>query len=493
MTSIAIIGTGFGGLGMAIQLKEAGFDDLTIFEKADTVGGVWRDNSYPGAACDVPSHLYSLSFAPKPDWSRRFAPQDEIHAYLREVAERFDLMRHIRFGSEVGGADFDEASGTWTVRLADGSTHTADVLVSAVGQLSRPAYPRIPGIETFAGEIFHSATWNHDYDLSGKRVAVIGTGASAIQFVPQVQPQVAELRLFQRDAAHVLPKPDYPYADAAVAAFEKVPGLHTLSRWATYWQLEPRAAAFTKFPQAMKVLQWRFDRNLRKHVTDDALREKLTPRDTIGCKRILLSNDYFPALVQSNVSVVNDGITEIRPEGLVTDDGVVHEVDAIILGTGFQATDFLAPMEITGRGGLDLNEAWRDGAEAHLGITVHGFPNLFLLYGPNTNLSHSSIVFMLESQIRYALQAIERIDRPDTKWLEVRRDVQDEFNADVQERIHATVWDSGCSSWYKNAAGKITNNWPGFTVSYRRRTRRPRWEDFVLEPATTEAAAAGGR
>lgn len=482
--SIAIIGTGFGGLGMAIQLKREGFDDLTIFEKADDVGGVWRDNSYPGAACDVPSHLYSFSFAPKHDWSRRFAPQDEIYAYLRDTAKQYDVLRHIRFNTEVAGASFDEATGMWTVRLTDGTQQVFDVVITAMGQLSRPAYPAIPGIESFAGEIFHSATWDHGYDVAGKKVAVIGTGASAIQFVPQLQRQVAELRLFQRDAAHVLPKPDYPYSERAKAALDKVPGLHSLSRTATYWQLEPRAAAFTKFPQAMKVLQWRFERHLKKHVKDPERRARLTPNDPIGCKRILLSNDYFPAMAQSNVEIVTDGISEIRPDGVVTADGTLHEVDAIILGTGFQATDFLAPLRITGRSGQDLNEAWREGAEAHLGITVSGFPNLFMLYGPNTNLSHSSIVFMLESQMRYILQGVERLGRGDLKWLEVRPEIQSEFNARIQERIGATVWDKGCNSWYKTAAGKNTNNWPGFTVSYRRRTRRLRLFDFHLEPVS---------
>jgi cation diffusion facilitator CzcD-associated flavoprotein CzcO len=478
--SVAIIGTGFGGLGMAIQLKAAGYHDITIFEKAGDVGGCWRDNTYPGAACDVPSHLYSFSFEPKTDWSRRFAPQPEILQYLRDTADKYDLRRHIRFHTEVSAATFDEGAGGWHIELSDGTTHDADVLVAATGQLNRPAYPRIPGIETFAGEMFHSARWNHDYDLAGKKVAVIGTGASAIQFVPQIAPRVAELKLFQRDAAHVIPKPDYAYPPLARKAFAKIPGLQRLSRWATYWQLEPRAAAFTKFPRLMAPIKARFHRYLRRQVTDEVLRDKLTPRDPIGCKRILISNDYYGALVRPNVDVVTTGITEIRPNGLVTADGACHEVDAIILGTGFAATDLLAPMHVTGRNGLILREAWRDGAEAYLGVSVANFPNLFVLYGPNTNLGHSSIVFMLEAQIGYVMHAVRRLARGDAAWLDVRADVQDDFNVQLQQRIRATVWSQSCSSWYKTASGKNPINWPGFTFEYRRRTRRFVESDYHL-------------
>ncbi|TQL68033.1 cation diffusion facilitator CzcD-associated flavoprotein CzcO [Nocardioides albertanoniae] len=490
-TSVTIIGSGFGGIGMAVRLKERGFEDITIFEKAGDVGGVWRDNSYPGAACDVPSHLYSFSFAPKHDWSRRFAPQAEILGYLQKTAERFDVLRHVRLNTEVEGASFDHDMGRWTVRLVDGTTHTSDVLITAVGQLSRPALPRISGIDSFEGEIFHSATWNHDFDLAGKKVAVVGTGASAIQFVPHVQKQVSSLTLFQRGPAHVLPKPDYAYAEFVSAALAKVPGLHALSRWVTYWQLEPRAAAFTRFPKLMEILQRRFEKSLHAQVEDPVKRALLTPTDLIGCKRVLLSNDYYPAVVQDNVSIVNDGIVEVRPEGVVTEDGTLHEVDAIILGTGFQATDFLAPMHITGRDGLDLNEVWRDGAEAHLGISVAGFPNLFLLYGPNTNLSHSSIVFMLESQINYILQGVKKVAGAAVRSVEVRSGVQDEFNVGIQTRIGATVWDRDCRSWYKTAAGKNTTNWPGATFTYRLKTRRPDWSDFRIEPADELARPQG--
>ncbi|MBJ8343811.1 NAD(P)/FAD-dependent oxidoreductase [Antrihabitans sp. YC2-6] len=485
--SVAIIGTGFAGLGMAIQLKKAGYDDITIFEKAGDVGGCWRDNTYPGAACDVPSHLYSFSFEPKSDWSRRFAPQPEIHRYLRDAAAKYDVRKHVRFNVEVTAATFDEMAANWNIELSDGTTHTADMLIAGTGQLNRPAYPRIPGIETFEGELFHSARWNHDYDLAGKKVAVIGTGASAIQFVPKVAPQAAELKLFQRDAAHVIPKPDYAYPRAVCAAFGAVPGLQRLSRWATYWELEPRALAFTKFPQLMAPFEARFRRYLNSEVADADLRAKLTPQDPIGCKRILISNDYYAALVRPNVDVVSTGITEIRSNGLVTADGEFHEADAIILGTGFQATDLLAPMHITGRGGAVLRDEWRDGAEAYLGMSITKFPNLFVLYGPNTNLGHSSIVFMLEAQIGYVLQAVRRLARGDIAYLDVRPDVQDSFNAKLQQRIRASVWAQNCTSWYKNAAGKNPINWPGFTFEYKRRTQRLTESDYELAPARVPA------
>jgi cation diffusion facilitator CzcD-associated flavoprotein CzcO len=487
--AVAIIGTGFAGLGMAIRLKKAGYTDITLFEKASDVGGCWRDNTYPGAACDVPSHLYSFSFEPKSDWSRRYAPQPEILQYLRDTARKYDVLRHVRFNTEVLAATFDEPAGLWHLELSDGTRHDADVVIAGTGQLSRPAYPRIPGIESFAGELFHSARWNHDYDLRGKRVAVIGTGASAIQFVPQIQPRVAKLTLFQRDAAHVLPKPDYAYPPAAQTAFQVVPGLQRVSRWATYWQLEPRAAAFTRFPALMAPFEQRFRRNLRRQVGDRGLRAKLSPRDPIGCKRVLISNDFYGALVQPNVEVVTDAITEIRPNGLVTVDGAVHEVDAIILGTGFQATDLLAPIRITGRDGLLLSEAWREGAEAYLGISVATFPNLFILYGPNTNLGHSSIVFMLEAQIGYVRQAVDRLARGDLAWVDVRADVQDAFNDEIQRRIKASVWAQGCTSWYQTASGKNPLNWPGFTLSYRLRTRKFPERHYQLQPTPVRRLA----
>jgi cation diffusion facilitator CzcD-associated flavoprotein CzcO len=482
-TSIAIIGTGFGGLGMAIRLKRVGFHNLTLFEKADDVGGCWRDNTYPGAACDVPSHLYSYSFAQNTEWSRRFAPQAEIHQYLRDTADKFGIVPHIRFNAEVTALEFVEATATWAITLEDGSAHVADVIITATGLLSRPLIPGIPGIDTFEGEQFHSATWNHDYDLTGKSVAVVGTGASAIQFVPAIAPHVAHLKLFQKDAAHVIPKPDYAYAPIARTAFRRIPGLQRLSRWLTYWQLEPRGAAFTRFPQLLTLVDRRFRRNISRQVVNDALRTKLTPEDPIGCKRILISNDYYGALTRDNVDVVTSPITEVTPSGITTSDGLGHDVDAIIYGTGFSATEVLGPMHVTGRNGRVLRDAWHDGAEAHLGISVAGFPNLFLLYGPNTGLSHSSVVLMLEAQINYVLQAVKRLAKGDIAWLDVQSTAQAGSNAALQERIRTSVWASDCDSWYKTATGKNTIQWPGFTFEYAMRTRRLNESDFHLEPA----------
>lgn len=487
--SVGIIGTGFGGLGMAVRLKAAGYDDIVVFERADEVGGTWRDNTYPGAACDVPSHLYSFSFAPKADWSRRFAEQPEILAYLREVADRFDLRKHIRFAAEVTSAAYDEDAGEWVVRVAGGEEYRVRALVAATGQLSRPAIPAIEGIDEFAGEMFHSATWNHDHDLDGKRVAVIGTGASAIQFVPRVARRAVRLELFQREAAHVIPKPDYAYSERALLALRRVPGLLALSRAATYLALEPRAFAFTKFPRAMALVQRRFERYLAAQVPDAELRARLTPSTKIGCKRILISNDYYEALNRPNVAVVTERITRIEPTGLRTADGVLHEADALLLGTGFQANEFLAPITVTGRGGRRLDEVWRDGAHAHLGITVAGFPNLFVLFGPNTNLGHNSIVYMLESQFGYVLQAVDRL-AAGARSIDVRPEVEERSNAAVQEAIRTTVWNSGCTSWYTTAAGRNTNNWPGFTFDYRRRLRRFDDAEFVVTTADESVSTA---
>ncbi|MBB3039469.1 flavin-containing monooxygenase [Hoyosella altamirensis] len=479
---IAIIGAGFGGIGMAIRLKQAGFSEIVLFEKADDVGGTWRENTYPGAACDVPSHLYSFSFELKPDWTRRYGEQSEILGYLRHCADKYDVKRHIRFNTEVADAEFREESGSWVIRLTDGTIHTADVLISACGQLSRPAYGRIPGLDSFTGEVFHSATWNHDYDLTGKRIAVIGTGASAIQFVPAIAPKAKQLTVFQRSAPHVIRKTDFAYPQLLQTLFRRVPGTLRASRWATYCELEPRALMFTKFPGIAALYERKFLRNLHREITDPVLREKLTPSDPIGCKRVLLSNDWYAALRRPNVHVETAPITTVTPAAVVTADGNSHEADAIILGTGFQANDFLAPMRITGRQRADLNTVWRDGAEAYLGITVSGFPNLFLLYGPNTNLGHNSIILMLEAQINYILDAMRHMRDAKLSWLDVKPATQNAFNKTVQERMASTIWDRECTSWYKNDAGKNTNNWPGFTFSYRAMTRKLDTADYHTEP-----------
>ncbi|MBM7059263.1 NAD(P)/FAD-dependent oxidoreductase [Pseudomonas sp. UL073] len=475
---VLIIGAGFGGLGLAIQLQKAGIGDFLILEKGAQVGGTWRDNTYPGAACDVPSHLYSYSFEPKSDWSRKFAPQAEIFAYQQHCADKYGLLPQIRFNTEVASAEFDEAAGLWRVLTSDGETFSAQALVSACGQLNRPAYPRLPGMEQFRGEVFHSARWNHAYDLRGKRVAVVGTGASAIQFVPAIAPEVAQLHLFQRSAAYVIPKPDRAYKPWELAVMRRFPALQKVDRLLKYIQHESRVLAFSVFPSLMKVMRGAFARHLARGIADPQLRAKLTPDYPLGCKRILISNDYYPALARANVEVVNDGIREVTANGVVTEDGRERPVDAIIYGTGFAATDFLAPMHITGRGGLDLNQAWRAGAEAYLGISVSGFPNLFILYGPNTNLGHNSIIYMLESQFRYVVGCLRELRDQGLRAMELKPEVQRRFNQDLHKRVQHTVWEQGCTSWYKTAEGKNTNNWPGFTFTYRQYTRRPELADY---------------
>lgn len=475
---VLIIGTGFAGLGMAIQLQKAGIEDFLLLEKAADVGGTWRDNSYPGAACDVPSHLYSFSFELKTDWTRKFAPQAEIHAYMQHCMAKYHLRPRIRLNSEVRSAAFDESSGLWQVTLLSGETLSAQVLVSACGQLNQPAYPKIAGIERFKGEAFHSARWRHDLDLRGKRVAVIGTGASAIQFVPQIQPHVAQLTLFQRSAAYVLGKPDRAYRPWELALMRRLPWLQRIDRSLKYIQHETRALAFVSLPWLMQPLRLNFVRHLARAVRDPDKHAKLLPDYPMGCKRILISNDYYPALAQTNVSLVNQAIGEISERGVITVDGQEHPCDVLIYGTGFAATDFLAPMHISGRHGLDLNQVWKDGAEAYKGISVSGFPNLFMLYGPNTNLGHNSIIYMLESQFSYVLGCIQALQRHGLRYVDVKPAVQQVFNQRLQASAHRTIWEQGCTSWYKTAAGKNTNNWPGYTFTYRRLTRAPELNDY---------------
>ncbi len=475
---LLIIGSGFGGLGMAIQLQKAGIEDFLLLEKAAEVGGTWRDNSYPGAACDVPSHLYSFSVEPKTDWSRTYAPQAEIHGYMLHCVTKYQLRSRIRCNAEVASAAFDAAAALWRVTLSTGEELCAEVLISACGQLNQPAYPALPGIEQFAGEAFHSARWRHDLNLSGKRVAVIGTGASAIQFVPQIQPQVAELKLFQRSAAYVLPKPDRAYRPWELALMRRLPWLQRLDRGFKYVQHEVRGLAFISMPWLMKLFRFSFERHLKQHISDPQLRSQLQPNYPMGCKRILISNDYLPALTQPNVTVISEAISRISETAIITDDGREHPCDVLIYGTGFAATDFLAPMQIRGLGGQELNQAWRDGAEAYKGISVSGFPNLFILYGPNTNLGHNSIIYMLESQFRYVLGCIDLLRQQGARYVDVKATVQQRYNQQIQASSHRTIWEQGCSSWYKTASGKSTNNWPGYTFTYRQQTRAPEPDDY---------------
>lgn len=469
--SAIIIGTGFAGIGMAVALQKAGVKDFLILEKKLDVGGVWRDNSYPGAACDVPSHLYSFSFEPNPEWSRVFAPQAEIHAYLRRCTEKYGLHPSIRFGAEVLSAEFDEANSLWRVILKDGQVLSASLLISGTGQLSRPAFPALSGMERFKGHVFHSATWDHDYPLAGKRVAVVGTGASAIQFVPAIAATVGHLKVFQRSPAHLMPRPDRAYSEREKSLFLRMPGFMRAYRALIYLRYESRALAFTRFKGLMKwAVGVPFRRLLAEQVRDPSLRQKLTPDYPYGCKRILLSSEYFKTMSRSNVELVTQGIARVNESGIETVDGERHEVDAIIYGTGFAATKFLAPMRIVGRGGVDLNYAWRNGTRAYLGLTVPEFPNFFMLYGPNTNLGHNSIVYMLESQISHVMRCWRMLKDTGANTVEVDSSVYQRFHRRTQQRLAATVW-SGCKSWYVDASGNNSTNWPGFTLSYRGLTR----------------------
>jgi cation diffusion facilitator CzcD-associated flavoprotein CzcO len=487
MPSVAIIGAGFGGLGLALCLRRAGFHDFTVFERADDIGGVWRDNSYPGAACDVPSSLYSYSFAPNRDWPRRYSEQADILAYLRSTVTKAGVLDHVRLGTEVRAADFDATTLRWRLRLADGTVHEADVLVSAVGQLSRPTVPDLPGAPAFLGPTFHSARWDHDVDLTGRRVAVIGTGASAIQFVPRIQPVVERLTIFQRSAPYVVPKPDRGYLPLHHRLFHAVPAVQSLGRLFTWVTGELLTFALTSARPLRRVVETVFRVHMRRHISDPAMRARLVPDYQAGCKRLLFSNDWFPALAQPNVDVVTEPIEEITPHGVRTADGVEHPADVIVYGTGFNATEFLMPMRVHGLGGRELADAWQSGARAHLGITVPGFPNMFLVYGPNTNLGGNSIIYMIEHQCRYIMQAIQRIGTLDRSCLDVREDVAERFETEMRRRLARTVW-SGCSSWYRGPNGRVSTNWPGLVFEYHRRTARLDPEEFRTVPVSAGRA-----
>jgi cyclohexanone monooxygenase len=466
-----IIGAGFGGICMAVALRRAGVEDFLILEKGGDVGGVWRDNTYPGAACDVPSHLYSFSFAPNPDWSHTFARQGEIHAYLHDCVHRFSIAQHIRPGAEVAGARYIEERALWEVRLAGGERLLARLLVSATGLLSRPLLPRLAGIDSFRGPAFHSAHWDHACQLDGKRVAVIGTGASATQFVPAIAGRLARLLVFQRSPSYLKPRNDRPYRQWQKHLFRRLPWVMRAHRGLIYTKYEARALAFTRLRSMMWLaVGLPFQRMLKREVKGAALRTALTPDYPIGCKRILVSDDYLSVFAKPSVSLVTESIRRITPTGIETEDGRQHEVDVIIYGTGFAATDFLAPMSIQGRRGRDLNDAWREGAEAYLGMTVPGFPNFFMLYGPNTNLGHNSIIYMLESQVRHVMRCREAMRLAGAASIEVEPGAHRRFNTRLQRRLAGTVW-QGCSSWYLDRHGRNSANWPGFTFSYRVLTR----------------------
>ncbi len=491
---VAVIGAGFGGLGAAIKLEETGHGDFLVLERGSEVGGTWRDNTYPGAACDVPSQLYSYSFARNPRWSRSFSPQPEIQAYLRRTAERSGVLDRFRFGVTVQDAAWDEADQCWHVETSAGPVR-ADVLVSATGPLSEPLLPEIEGIEDFQGEIFHSARWNHDYDLTGKRVAVIGTGASAIQIVPEVAKIAERLDVYQRTAPWVIPRWDRPYTGIEKLGFRLVPGLQKAYRTGIYWGRETFVPAFTRWPWMAEPARRAALANLRRGISDPELRRKVTPHYRIGCKRILISNTYYPALARDNVEVITDPIASVTPTGVVTADGTEREIDALVVATGFYTTDLPIAHHVKGRDGRTLADAWAEtGMTAYKGSTVSGFPNLFFLIGPNTGLGHSSMVFIIESQINYLVSALQTMGQRGLTAVEPRADAQQEWNDDLQRRMKPTVWNTGgCASWYLDEHGRNTTLWPRATFTFRRllRTFDPdRYDVTTSRPATVKEPAA---
>ncbi len=492
---VAIAGAGFAGLCVAIRLKQAGFDDFTIYERGARVGGTWRDNDYPGAACDVRSHLYSFSFEPNPGWSRAFAPQAEILAYLERCVVKYGLGPHLRLGCGVERAAFDEASGLWSLTTGDGRAVRARCVVAGCGGLSRPALPSIAGLGAFGGPVFHSARWRHDVPLEGKRVAVVGTGASAIQIVPALASKAAQLVVFQRTPPWVMPKLDRAIGPRARALFGALPLAQRLARLGHYWRNELVATGFVGHTRLLRLVERLARRHLRASVPDGALRAKLTPDYRLGCKRILLSDAYYAAIARPNVELVTSPVAALRAGSVVAADGSERAVDAVVLATGFQAAEAAPPFEVRGRGGRDLADAWAGGPEAYLGTTVAGFPNFFFVVGPNTGLGHSSMVLMIESQARYVVSCVEALRARRLAFVDVRPDVQARYNRGLQRRLAGTVWASGCASWYQTSGGKNTVLWPGYTWEFRLRTRRFDPSDYELGPLAggRERARAGAR
>jgi cation diffusion facilitator CzcD-associated flavoprotein CzcO len=478
---IVVIGAGFGGIAMAIALRRAGERDFVMLERASDVGGVWRDNSYPGAACDVVSRIYSFSHDQDYDWSTMFAPQPEILDYIHGVVDRHGIRRHIRFDTEVAAARFDAATALWRIETAAGAAIETPVLISAVGLFNRVKIPDFPGRQSFTGAQFHSAAWRHDVDLAGKTVAVVGNGASAVQFVPKIAPQAKQLYLFQRTPQYVLPKTIFPGTGEWDARLQRHRWLRGVARLKIFLAFEKFVWRRKWRPKARLKGEAGFRAMLAAKVADPVLRAKLTPNFPIGCKRQLVSNEWFDTLIRPNVAVIDTPIAAVTETAIKTSDGAERAVDVIIYGTGFTPTDYLQPMRVAGLGGRDLNQAWREGAEAYLGIAVTGFPNFFMLYGPNTN-AITSIVYMLECQSRYIVDCIRALRARDAAYMNVRAGRQARFVAMLQRRIAPTVQAmSICLTYYKNEFGRVTTNWPGYAFEYRWRTRaaRPRDYDFV--------------
>lgn len=492
---VAVIGSGFGGLGAAVRLRRQGITDFVVLERAGSVGGTWRDNTYPGCACDVPSHLYSFSFAPNPQWPRNFSGQPHIRAYLEHVTDTFGLRPHLRFHSEVLSLRWNTEELYWEIETASGPL-TAEVVVSATGPLSDPKIPDIPGIGTFEGKVFHSARWDHDYDLRGKRVAMIGTGASAIQIVPAIQPQVDRLALFQRTPAWVLPRADRKISAAERWLHTKVPATRAARRQLLWGIRELQVSAFTKRPQELGLVEVLAKAHMKRAVKDPALRAKLSPDYRIGCKRILLSNSYYPALTRPNVDVIAAGLTEVQGNVLVGSDGSRTEADAIVFGTGFHVTDMPIAQRVTGAHGTTLAEEWKDGMESLRGASAAGFPNFLTIIGPNTGLGNSSMILMIEAQLNYMADYLRQLDTLGGRIaLSARPSAVQAWTRFVQRRMERTVWTTGgCDSWYLDANGRNTTAWPGTTAEFKRLTSQVDLAEYeLLRPPSTTPPRAGGQ
>jgi cation diffusion facilitator CzcD-associated flavoprotein CzcO len=486
---IVIVGAGFSGLGMAAGLRRRGIEDFVVLERADEVGGTWQANTYPGCRCDVPSHLYSFSFAPNPDWSHTYSAQPEIRDYLSRCADELGLRPHLRTGVAVEAARWDDAASCWEIETTEG-TYVADVMIGAMGPLTEPKYPDVPGLDTFAGHTMHSARWDHDYDLRGKRVASIGTGASAIQYVPEIAPDVEQLYVFQRTAPWVVPHGNRPISARKRALYGRVPAVQRLIRGAVYASRESLVVAMAKRPRLLGALERMGRKHLERQVSDPQLREQLRPDFSLGCKRILPSNRWYRALQRDNVELVCSELAEVRPHAVVDRDGVEHEVDAIVFGTGFHVTDPPAADVVYGRDGVLLADVWRGSPRAYLGTAVPDFPNLFLLLGPNTGLGHSSVVYMIESQIEHVLRAIDALQRSAAPQIEVRPEAVDAFNSQLDAQLRGTVWASGCSSFYVDATGRNSTLWPDYTWRFRRLATHFDPAAYALNTPTREAVPA---
>lgn len=478
---VAIIGAGFGGLAMAIRLLQRNIHNFVILEKTNEVGGTWRENQYPGAACDVQSHLYSLSFAPKTDWSKRYAEAPEIFQYIQDVVQQFNLREYCQFNSEVVHTEYHEKDCAWHVALKDGRQLSCQYLIFASGPLHVPQIPHIQGIEKFQGKVFHSSQWDHQYDLKGKVVASIGTGGSAIQYIPEIVPQVKQLYVMQRTAAWVIPRDERKYLNVEKKLFKQADWFRKLHRARLYWSNESRAIPIMQ-PSVMKYTQKLAEAFIRFQVKDKQLAQKLTPDYIMGCKRILVSNKYFPTFNRDYVELVTDAIQELTADTIITKDGKTRKIDCLIYGTGF-ITDpriYLQQFSCIGEHGVELKQAWKDGAESYYGISHKGFPNLFQLLGPNTVLAHNSVIFMIESQIDYILQMMDLVAQSQSNAIVVKDQVQDQFNHDVQDMLNNTVWQSGCLSWYQQEGGKNFALWPTYTWKYWLKTKSLHPSDFRL-------------